>query len=64
MQHQQMHYSIIYARIFYIAPACFGAIISPTSGSWYQNLFKTYSNKNGYKKHVVVSLVKHFIGTG
>ena len=33
--------------IFYIVATCFGAIISPSSGSRHQNLFKTYSNKTG-----------------
>jgi hypothetical protein len=36
-----MHYSVIYAYNLYVAARCFGAIIAPSSESWYQNLFKT-----------------------
>jgi hypothetical protein len=40
--------------IFYIVPTCFGAIILPSSGTWHQNFFKTYSNKIGHNKHIYV----------
>ena len=48
--------------VFYVTAACFGAIISPSSGSWHENLFKTYSNKVGHNKltYVVVSVVQNF----
>jgi hypothetical protein len=37
--------------ILYVTAICFGAIILPSSGSWYQNLFKTYHNKISHDKH-------------
>ena len=40
--------------ILYIAPICFGAIISPSSSSWQQYFLKTYNNKIGHNKHVYV----------
>jgi len=41
---------------------CFGAIISPSSGSWHQNSIKTYGNKVGHCKHtyIVISVVQNF----
>jgi hypothetical protein len=33
--------------LFHTAPTRFEAIISPSSGIWHQNFFKTYSNKVG-----------------
>jgi len=32
----------------YIAPTCSSTLILPSSGSWHQNFFKTYSNKRGH----------------
>jgi hypothetical protein len=51
--------------MFYIAPTCFGAIMSPSPGSWHQNFFKTHSNKIDHNTHayVVVSLVHNFTRT-
>jgi hypothetical protein len=50
--------------VFYISTICLGAIISPSSGSWHQNFFKTHSDKIGYNEHayVVVSVVQNFSG--
>jgi hypothetical protein len=31
-----------------LVPTCFGAIYSPSSENWHQNLFKTYVNKLGH----------------
>jgi len=31
--------------------SCFGTLISPSSGSWHQNFFKSYGNKIGHNKH-------------
>lgn len=45
-----MHHSTIYAYSLCIAPTCLGAIISTSSGSWHQNLFKAYRNKIGQFK--------------
>jgi len=42
--------------IFYIAATCFGVIVSPSSGCWHQNYFKTYSNKVCYNKHAYVEV--------
>jgi len=36
--------------VFDVAPICIGAIISPSSGSWHQNFFKTYSNRLRHNK--------------
>jgi len=44
---------------FYVAPTRFGAIISPSSGRWNQNLLKTYINKKGHNKVIIVTC---FIG--
>jgi len=30
--------------IFYVASRCSGAFISPSSGSWHQNSFKTFTS--------------------
>jgi len=62
-----MHYSIMCAYdLKYIAPTCFGVIISPSSGRWHQSIFKTYDNKIGHSKNTfgVVSVVQNFIGFG
>ena len=52
MQHQQINYSLIYAYIvlhsYYMFRRCF--LIS--WGSWYQHLFKIYSNKIGHNKYI------------
>jgi len=40
--------------ITYIASTCFGAIISPSSGSWHQNFLQTHSNKIVHNKDVYV----------
>ena len=41
--------------ILYVAPACFGAIIMPSSGNWYQNFLKKYSNEICHDKHTQLS---------
>ena len=48
--------SILHFRsaIFYVAPTCFGALLSPSSGSRHQNFFKIYTNKTGHNKHIYI----------
>jgi hypothetical protein len=48
------------------SPTCFGVIISPSSGSWHQNFFKTYSSEidNSKCTYVVASVVLNFMGFG
>jgi len=50
-------------QYFYIVPIRFDVIISPSSGSWHQRFFKTYSNKIGHNKHAV-STVQNVTGLG
>lgn len=40
-------------QFVYLAVTCFGAIISPNSGSWHQNFFETYDNKTDHNKHTL-----------
>jgi len=64
VQHQQIHY---FVTIFNISAACFGAIVSPSSGScWHQQFFQTNSNKTGHSKltDVVELIVQKFTGFG
>ena len=48
--------------VLYIAPTCFGGIISLSSGSRHNHFFKTYNNKIDRNKHAysVVSAVQNF----
>jgi hypothetical protein len=50
-----------FRTIFYVAPTCFGVIISPYSESWHQSFYKTYSNTIGHNMHihVVVPIVQN-----
>jgi hypothetical protein len=41
--------------IFYVAPTCFGMIISPSSGTFQQNILKIYINKTGHIKVITVT---------
>jgi len=50
--------------VLYVVATCFGAVILPSSGSSYQNFFKTDRNKTSHDKHtyVVVSVVEYCVG--
>jgi len=36
------------------APACFGVIVSPSPGSWYQYFFQTHNSKTGHNYALLI----------